>query len=184
MPFYTRHGKRMLPLTDTQFQTAMNYGDFKKPRHRAFLALLYHTGVRVSEALRARREQFTLREDAIYFDVLRRLKRGIHTPPLRIDLAFPHADTIRHAVQETTPGQRVFPYCRMTGYLIVRRALDSYPHHLRLSKFTNLLMRYPIPKVRSWSGLTLSALNFYAGIVDIEEMGTAKTETSKSGQKG
>lgn len=180
MPNYTRKGKVLIPLSDEQFSKAMSEGHFCRKKHRGFLALLYHTGVRVSEALRAHKEQFTIKNNAIYFDVLKRLKHGLHTAPLKIDLDYPYSLELWEAIEETKPKKRVFPYCRMTGYLIVQRAIGTYPHHLRLSKITNLLMPkgkrrgYSIPKVRSWTGLSLGALNFYVGMVDIEEMGTLK----------
>jgi len=51
-----------------------------------------------------------------------------------------------------------------------------YPHHLRLSRITNFFSRgFPIAQVRSWSGLTLSSLEFYVGTVDIEKMGRELT---------
>ena len=174
MPNYTRQGKVLIPLSEQQFLEAMKEGKFAKTEHRAFFVLLYYTGVRVSEALRARREQFTIRNNAVYFDVLKRLKHGKHTAPLRIDLEFSHAEELHACIAHAKAKKRVFPYCRMTGYSIVRRAIGTYPHHLRLTKITDFFMqKYPIPKVQSWTGLSLGALNFYVGMVDIDEMGKA-----------
>jgi len=173
MPNYTRQGKVLIPLSEQQFIEAMTEGRFTKLKHRALFVLLYYTGVRITEALRARKEQFTIRNDAVYFDVLKRLKHGVHTYPLKINLKLPYSEEIQEAIENTKAQKRVFPYCRTTGYLIVRRAIDTYPHHLRLSKITSFLMKYPIPMVKSWSGLSLKSLNFYVGTVDIEEMGRA-----------
>ncbi len=156
----------------------MSEGHFCRMKHRGFLALLYHTGVRVSEALRAEKEQFTFQSDIIFFDVLKRLKHGRLTPPLQIPLDKPHARTIQEAVEDTKPKKRVWPYSRTTGYLIVARVFN-YPHHLRLSKFTALARftkdgkRFGLAQLVNWTGLNPVTLGFYIGIVDIEEMGKA-----------
>jgi len=141
-------------------------------KHRGFLALLYHTGVRVSEALRAEKEQFTFQSDVVVFDVLKRLKHGRLTPPLQIPLDKPYAASILDSVEDTKAKKRVWPYSRTTGYLIVARVFN-YPHHLRLSKITELARRFSVAQLVNWTGLNPVTLGFYIGIVDIEEMGKA-----------
>lgn len=183
MPNYTKSGKILIPLTPEQFHEGIEEGHFCREKHKAFAALLYHTGLRVTEVLRARKEQFSLQDDKIYFDVGKRLKRGIKTASLMIPLDKPSASLIWDAIEDTKPKKRVFPYCRKTGYNIIARVW-SYPHHFRLTKITNLLTPrknergvtipgFSIPQLKSWTGLTLGALNFYVGMVDIEEMGKA-----------
>jgi len=180
MPNYSKSGKILVPLTEQQFNEGMTEGHFCKESHRGFAALLYYTGIRCTEALRARREQFSLQNERIYFEVLKRLKHGSLTPPLTVPLNKPYAQTIWKSVEQTKPKKRVFPYCRKTGYNIVSR-LWFYPHHLRLTRITDLLnardkhgaRRFSIPEIKTYTGLTLSALNFYIGLATIEKMGEA-----------
>lgn len=173
MPHYRKHGKILIPLTDEEFAEGMKNGHFVQRKHKGFLALIHYTGIRLTEALRARKEQFNLSRGEIVFDVGKRLKRGIETPPLNIPLETPYAKEIWEAVEDTKPSERVWPYCDKTGYNIVDRVF-KYPHYHRLSRITWFFEQgYPISKVRSWTGLSLKALNFYVGIVDVKEMGRA-----------
>jgi len=149
----------------------MKSGKFVKPKHRGFVALLYYTGVRRGEALRALREQFRLEGNQIIFDVGKRLKHGIETPALNIPLGAPYAMEIWKAVEKTKKGERVFPFSGRTAYNVVCRVF-KYPHHLRLSRITNFFSEgYTIPEVRSWTGLTLKALDYYVGLVTVKRMG-------------
>jgi hypothetical protein len=197
MPWYRTEGKILTPLSDEDFTRGMQTGLFYHPRHRAYVVLLRFTGVRKLEALRATREQFIINRERglISFDVGPRLKKLRHTqkgkllteaeyeallkqragslstPALPIPLDAPYADYLRVAVETTPSGQRVFPYSEKTAYNIVRRAF-KYPHLFRLSLITNFFLAgWTIPQVRSWTGLSLAALNYYVGLVDISKMG-------------
>ena len=173
MPHYRKHGKIETPLTDEQFEEGMRNGHFAKQKHKGFVALLHYSAVRKTEALRARKEQFSLVGLEIKFDVGKRLKRGLKTPPLTIPLEAPYATDIWEAVRNTKDGNRVFPYSPKTGYNIVARVF-KYPHYHRLSRITWFFEQgFPISQVRSWTGLSLSALNYYVGLVDVAKMGRA-----------
>lgn len=171
MPWYRKHGKIQTPLSDEGFAEGMKNGRFINRKHRGFVALLYYSAIRKTEALRARREQFQLLRDQIIFDVKKRLKHGIETPPLNIPLSAPYAKEIWRAVETTEKGERVWPYCEKTGYNIVDRVF-KYPHYFRLSRITNFFLEgWTIAQVRSWTGLTLKALEAYVGLVDVIKMG-------------
>ena len=181
MPWYRKHGKIETPLSHEEFLKAMQKGKFVKPKHKAFVALLYYTGVRRGEALRAKKEQFRLEGNQIIFDVGKRLKRGIQTPALNIPLSAPYADEIWKAVEKTKKGERVFLFTDVTAYNIVVRAFGSYPHHLRLSRITNFFKEgFSIAEVSRWTGLTLKALDYYVGLVDVKKMGES---LAKAGRK-
>ena len=171
MPNYTREGKLLDPMTDEDFKSGMETGKFLKPKHRAFCVLLYYSAVRKQEALRTVKEQFQLTRSAVFFDVKKRLKRGKITPPLKLPLKAPFMEELKEAIEQTKPGEKVFPYCDKTGYNIVRRVFH-YPHFFRLNRITQFFLDgWSIAEVKSWTGLTLSALNFYVGQVDISRMG-------------
>ncbi len=170
-PNYKREGKIQNPLTDQDFQDGMEHGKFVEPEHRAYCILLYYSAVRKCEALRSRREQFQITRATLMFDVGQRLKHGKTTPALRIPLKAPYVSELKATVEATATGQRVFPYSPKTGYNIVRRAF-KYPHLFRLSRITNFFMGgWTIAQVRSWTGLSLRALDYYVGLVDIARMG-------------
>jgi len=170
MPNYSKSGKIMIPLTQEQFIKGMSEGKFAREKHRGLAALLYYTGIRISEGLRAKKEQFSLQENRIYFEVGKRLKHGMTTPPLIISLKNIYADLIRESFEETKSKRRVWPYCRRTGYSIISRVWN-YPHHFRLTRITDLFSKgYTIPEVKTYTGLTLPALDFYIGVVAIEKM--------------
>jgi integrase len=169
---YSKQGKLLTPIDDSVFIKGMSNGEFKKQRHRSFPVLLYYTAIRREEALRCRPEQFTILKDKIVFDVGKRLKHGIHTPPLTIPRDAPFVNELVEAISETGKGKRIWPYCAKTGYNIVDRAFGFYPHFFRLSRITNFFLEgWTIAQVHSWTGLTLKALDFYIGLVDINKMG-------------
>jgi integrase len=172
MPDYRKEGKILTPLTDEEFEHGMETGYFVKEKHKAFVVLLWYSGVRKEEALRAIKKQFRITQSAIVFSVGKRLKHGIETPPLPIPCEAPYTDLLISAV-ENTKGEntRVFRFSSTTAYLIVRRVF-KYPHLFRLSRITNLLAAgFSIAQVHSWTGLTLQALNYYVGLVDIQTIG-------------
>ena len=124
-----------------------------------------------------KKEQFQLRGEPyrdrsqIIFDVGKRLKHGLETPPLNIPLDAAYAQEIWDAIENTRKNKRVFPYCEKTGYNIVDRVF-KYPHYFRLSRITNFFLEgWTIAQVRSWTGLTLKALESYVGLVDVMKMG-------------
>jgi hypothetical protein len=172
MPWYRTTGKIMIPMEDIDFLKAMTDGDFAKRNHKGFIAILYYSAVRKKEALRAKKEQFKILNDRIIFEVGKRLKHGLQTPPLNIPLEAPYANEIEWSIRNTKSKCRVWPYCEKTAYNIVRRVFPVYPHFFRLSRITNFFDEgWTIAQVRTWTGLSLKALDFYVGLVDVKRMG-------------
>lgn len=171
MPHYRKYGKQQVPLTDEDFVRGMVTGRFLHRKHKGFIALLFYTAIRKTEALRAKKEQFSVVGNNIIFEVKQRLKHGKKTPPLNIPLSAPFASEIWWSIENTRQGERVWPYCAKTGYNIVDRVF-KYPHYFRLSRITNFFLEgWTIAQVRSWTGLTLKALESYVGLVDVIKMG-------------
>lgn len=175
MPHYRKHSKMLMPITEQEFIDGMENGKFVRELHKAYCVCLYYFGVRNAELIRAKKEQFFKRGHRIYFDVGKRLKGGLHTVPIFIREDKPYAYLILEAVSKTKGKKRVFPFTVRTGWNIVDRAFNAYPHFFRLSKITNFLKQdFKLIEVKSWTGhKSLSALDSYAGIVDIEKMGEA-----------
>ena len=172
MPNYTRRGKIEQPIEPDEWVSLMDRGRFVKPRHKAFCATLYYFSVRTSEALKALGEQFTIGDVELFWDVGKRLKHSRRTPTLGIDRAAPYVDTIAEAVKDTEPRARVFPFTRITAWRITNRVFKTYPHFFRLSRITQMFQEgWTIPEVRSWTGLSLNALNYYVGLATIRKKG-------------
>jgi hypothetical protein len=198
MPNYKQ--KLTAPLTDQAFIEAMNKGKFTQtPEHQGYLTFLYYTGCRCSEGLKILANQFRRTPEILYVDVFfpaeqvkrikkpsgkvlrvktgetvyERLKHSKKTEPLEIPTNAPFVEYIIDSYIERKPEQRVWPYCRKTGFNIVKRVFpEGYPHYLRLSRITNFLLAgFTLPEILSWTGLNASTVNNYVGIVSIKRMG-------------
>lgn len=171
MPRYSREGKIQTPFSDLDFKEGMEHGKFLQPSHRVYCILLYYTAVRKCEALRVTREQFQFTPTAIMFDVGQRLKHSKTTPSLKLPLAADFMSELKTEIEKTGQGKTVFAFSPRTAYNVVRRAF-KYPHLFRLSRITNFFLDgWTVAQVQSWTGLTLTALNYYVGLVDISRMG-------------
>lgn len=170
---YTIQGKITTPMTDTDFVAGMKHMDNNDEplRYKSYTATLYYSAIRKSEALRMTPEQITQNKNNIVMSIGTRLKHGIETPSLPIPLNLPYVNTILETAQTTKHGRRMYPYCKKTGYNIVHRYFH-YPHFFRLSRITNLFaMGWTIDQVHSWTGLSIRALEYYIGLVDVQKMG-------------
>lgn len=195
MPNYTRHGKVLQVLTDKEFDEKIREADFDNIAYAAYPVLLYYSGVRKREALRAAARQFTREGDTLFFDVGKRLKRGPTLAPLPLPATAWHMDKLLAAVDAAkgagryifrwskkevdTIEQPVFPFCPRTAYNVASQVF-AYCHHARLSRITWFFSPHPelgrpqgysVAEVQNWTGLTLRALNFYIGLAKTQEMG-------------
>lgn len=178
-PHYRRHGKIQTPLTDEEWIELMNQGYFVEKEHRGFVALLYYSAVRKTEALRTLRNQIIMRGDRLYYSVGTRLKHGKNTPPLPIPLDAPFVDEIVWCWKNVDWDERIWKFCKKTAYNIVTRTMQGYPHYFRLSRITNFFLDgWTIAQVRSWTGLSLRALEYYVGLADISKMGDSLNKTN------
>jgi hypothetical protein len=155
----------------------MEKGNFVKvDLHRAYNALLFYTGVRRNEARLTLKEQFSLQGDILFWDVGEREKHSRKTESLPLPVNLPYVDLIVKVVQAAQPGERVFPFSSKTAYNIVRRVF-KYPHYYRLSRITNFYEQgRTTTQLKSWTGLTVVALDSYVGKVDIMRMGKSLLE--------
>lgn len=162
----------MNPLSDLEFLEGMKTGKFvTRPKHPGLIAALHYSAVRISEALKTKRKQFKLTPNILYYDVGERLKHSHKTPPLPLPVSAPYVGAIIDSYRGLDPEDLVWPYCRKTGYNIVNRVFE-YPHYHRLSRITWFFLKgFSIAEVKSWTGLSLKALDYYIGIVNIAKMG-------------
>jgi integrase len=172
MPWYRRHGKDFFPMTEEEFIKKMDTGYFLHSSHRIYVIILYYTGVRKMEALRALRKQFRITEDKIYFDVGTRLKKGLHTAPLPMLKNKKYIDELEAYLKTKDTDEKLFNFSPSTAFRIVDRAFDKYPHYFRLTKITLLFRKgFTIDQVRSWTGhKALGSLTPYVGYSNVEDM--------------
>lgn len=122
----------------------------------------------------------------------RRLKKyrdKITTPPIPLPLKAPYMGLLVKRINETEDGGLVFPWSPRTAYNIIDRAF-AYPHLFRLSRITWFFLPHPevgrprgfsIPEVRTFTGLSLAALDFYIGRADVADMGRAMYLNQRGG---
>ncbi|MDG6222544.1 MAG: tyrosine-type recombinase/integrase [Candidatus Bathyarchaeota archaeon] len=173
MPNYTKKGKIELITSDTEFFNKVSNQQTQLGNEKtSFVCALYYFGIRVSEALNLTKESFTIKNKKLYVDVGQRLKHSKRTPPLSVKLDRPFVHNIVSVIQETDKGSKVWNFSRVTAWRIINKHFDKYPHYYRLNRITTFFDKgYPISKVKSWTGLTLKALDYYVGVSDVSKMG-------------
>lgn len=165
MPRYL-HGKVTETMDFETFQQAMEKGEFKNHTHRSFLAFLYWTGVRISEALERVKEDFILDDGVLIIEAPP--KKGGERQPLELSADLPYVELIVDRLEKTKKGRRLWRFTDRTGERIVKRALGEkyYPHFLRLNRATRFLENpdTTIPEMMSWFGWkTVQTVNNYIG---------------------
>lgn len=171
---YSREGKIQTPLSDMDFKEGMDHGKFLQQGHRAYCILLYYSAVRTSEAHRVLMRDFKFTQTAILFDVGERLKHSKTTPSLTIPLGAAYVPELKAWIEKAKSGDKVFSWkSRKTCYNIIQRVpAFHYGHLFRLSRITNFFLEgWTIAQVKSWTGLSLAALEYYVGLVDTVKMG-------------
>jgi len=162
----------MHPLSQEEFIRKLE--SYNVPRDKTgLIALLYWTGVRISEALSLTFYDIKLHNEVLYIDFKQRLKGSKQTEPIQIPIDKPYVRDIMYAwwYSKENPSERIWKMNRSTAYRLVKKHFP-YPHYFRLNRVTNLFKQgWTIAEVRSFTGLSLQSLNFYIGLVSIENVG-------------
>ncbi len=165
-----KHGKQTTPINFEDFKRIMDEGKFVRPSHKTFLAFLYWTGVRQSEALERIKEDFK-KEDGfliIYCPAKKQGKREF----LKIPLDLPYVNLIVEQVEKTrktrkNPTRRVWNIDASTAWRIVKRVMPNhYPHFFRLNRAVNFLNdpTTTTPEMLAWFGWrNIATINKYLG---------------------
>lgn len=97
--------------------------------------------------------------------------KTVRTPPLTLPISAQYMTTLQDAIDNTPKEKPLFPYSPGTAYNIIHRVWN-YPHLMRLSRISWFLLNGWTPlQIKSWTGLSLSAIDYYAGLVDTMKMG-------------
>lgn len=167
MPRY-KH-KILTPLGHEEFKRRYFQGA-KTELEEAFISFLYYSGCRISEALNLKRKDFEIATDRIYVNI-KRLKGSKQTPPIFFKDNLLGIPVLRGILQGLNKEEPVFPFCRTTGYTMVKRILGVYPHHLRATRITNILKKTKsLTYATSYTGLTMRALDFYVKIISVDKV--------------
>ena len=169
MPHYKKKITR--PMSKAEFLEGMRTGHFAKEDHKGFLAFLYYTGCRSQEALNMRCKDVRVADDRIYIDI-KRLKHSRQTAEISFPLSKPYIKNILHNWSDQPEGL-LFPFCRTTGFYIVKRVFpDLYPHFFRMSRITNLfLIGKKTPEIKYFIDLDAKNYDPYIGIVESKRIG-------------
>lgn len=158
-------------MFDDEFNSLMNAKYFSNFRQKGIVVLLYLSGVRVSEAIRAVRKQFHRSTTILYFDVGIRLKGSKETPALPLSLKAPHINTLIECYIGLEPHEKLFPFTSRTARNIVNR-FYAYPHFYRANRITRFFLDgYTIPQVKAWTGLNTKNLDYYVNMASVIQMG-------------
>lgn len=143
--------------------------------------VFFDVGPRLKKIRRSRKGKRI--SDKKYQEIFERRKNAITTPPLPLPLDAPFMDELVKRIEAAEHQQEpIFPWSPKTAYNIMDRAFGAYPHYCRLSRITWFFMPHPevgrprgfsIPEVRSFTGLSLAALDYYIGLADVSDMGRA-----------
>lgn len=162
MPYPHRYKQKITRL--------MTYAEFRKGLARcrtldeqAFLSVLFFYGCRISEALALTPLDIAKEGETLYI-AFKRLKGSHQTDPVERP-ATAELDGIFSTRGYSTDHGRLFPFSRMTGYRIVKRAFPKYyPHFFRMNSIsTTLEMGGSILDIKSDYGLSLGAIDHYIG---------------------
>lgn len=173
-PHRYKAGKNLQEITTEQFEAAFSH-PYNRGEYRPFIVLLYYTGARVSELLRALKESFQVTDKTVYWEVGKRLKHGRQTPPLPLSRKLPHLELLIEQVKRTRKGERVFDFTRSTAWRHCAKSGFGYNHHARLSAVTFFLKSgYSVAEIVNWFGISVQTVNSYIGTVTLEKMGALR----------
>lgn len=163
-----------MPKYKQKITRLLDYQDFKRDieqeeltdMKKCFLAVLYFSGCRVSEALALNAKDIHCTQNIIYVQFFR-LKGSKQTDPQELP---------REASLNWLCGQegRLFPFCRTTAYRMVKKAFPTlYPHYFRMNRITKTDILFGDATVYHVFGITASSIDHYRGKVDIKRVGEA-----------
>jgi integrase len=170
---YKRRGRLETTVSPEEFAAGMRRGPFHSHEQRGFVVLLYYSGVRTCEILRAVPKHFSFAEGYVYWSVGKRVKKGIVTSSLRFKWNLPFFDEVFWCLDKAkdSPDERVWQFNGKTAWNIVNRVFNAYPHWFRMNRITSFMEDgYGLGSLRSWTGLTPAALGHYTAKVDVRKM--------------
>lgn len=160
MPKYTQKITSLMPWA----QFLKGAYQTNNTRHRAFLAVLFLSGCRVSEALALTRADLRVDKHTLYIS-FKRLKGSKQTDPFPL----PNLQVLAGIFHE---GDRVFPFSYITAYRMVRAAFPAYyPHFFRMNRITKVVDKFGDQAAYDAFGISANAIDHYRGKVSLKRVG-------------
>jgi len=160
-----RHGKQTNLMSVEEFKEKLEHSRLSLEK-KAYLVLLWHTGVRKSEAYERVKDDVQITDSHVIVDFHQRKKHGLEVPPLKIPRKFygveeylvhyllkPKRKRLKTIEKyQTVYGKQIvvsnqeeskwlFPHIsRETARRLVKEVLGEqyYPHYLRLRKLSKI----------------------------------------------
>lgn len=170
MPTY-KDGKQTTPITFEEFQKVIE--PVESLNHKSFLAFLFLSGVRVSEAYERVKGDFKIINGDLVIHCPAK-KHGIRQT-LKLAVDMPYMPLIIEQINKTrkskdNPDARVWNISATTSWRIVKRVMPHhYPHFLRLNRAVRFLddPSTTIPEMQAWFGWTnIETINSYIGFAE------------------
>ena len=170
-------GKQTKTIDFETFQRGIESARFTQPlRDRSYLAFLYWSGVRKSEAYERVKQDFEVKNNILFCQVPAK-KGGERGGPLRVPLGLPYVNLIIKRIELTrlrwhpelkTQDEWVWPLSDTTAWRIIKRVFPKlYPHFFRLNRAV-LFCQNPETSnvdVKSWFGWRSSkTIDYYMGV--------------------
>ncbi len=156
------------------------------PYYELFALVLAWTGARVSEVLALNSSSFQIDSGVVTIVTLKRRKHSVREIPLPPGLmrSLNHFFSLRSLQQESNGPQRLWTFCRMTAWRIVKRVMrlariagpHACPRGFRHGFGVGSLQSgVPITLVQRWMGhARLSTTSIYLNVSGPEERAFAK----------
>ena len=164
-----------MPAYKQKITRQMEYEEFEQgiqdlpEQRKAFLAILFFAGCRVSEALALTRDNISCTADTIYIE-FKRLKGSKPTDPIPI----PRTEITKYLCEQYG---KLFDFSRVTAWRQVKRVFPRlYPHYFRMNRIVKISDKFGDASVYSFTGICAQSIDHYRGKVDISKIGKALKE--------
>ena len=176
-PHKYKDGKQTKAIDFETFQEGMESKKFSHPlRDGSYLAFIYWSGVRRSEAYERVKKNFEVKDDILLCEVPAK-KHGERGGSLRLPINLPYVNLILERIEKTRlryhpelkrKDKFVWPISDSTAWRIVKRVFPGlYPHFFRLNRAV-LFCQNPDTSdidVKSWFGWKSSkTIDYYMGV--------------------
>ncbi len=191
-----KHGKQRKAVDIPTFKAMLDkidlvdLGKYDPLTIKSFLALLFWTGLRKTEAIGAKRHKYVcppcsrhaepivkyteaipgilkedieIQGDIMLIEAVAR-KHGNREAPLELWIGFPFMDLILQQWKRTPPKHRVWPISEWDSWNLMKRIdKKKYLHWFRFVRITELCAnpKLSVGDICSWTGLTPQTINAY-----------------------
>ena len=177
---FDQNGSRLY-LTPEERRRFIEATDQLKADRRAFCLTLALTGCRISEALNLSADRVDIESKVVVFESLKKRRRGVFR---MVPVPVPFLEELR-SISDNHPNMaRLWPCCRTTGYMIIKRVMRSAgisgafacPKGLRHAFAVHALANgVPLNLIQKWMGhSSIETTSIYLNAMGAEERAFAE----------